>query len=702
MKIGYDIWLSERLQYSKEKQLQRDRWEALEQTLEQLSWEQPPNSLHIERVQNCKERWYSARVDIKYRLIFYQEGNQRIAVWVDEHDPAYAWAKEHFFHKNDYGEHYIRRDPETLPSEVPPEPEPPAESYPLVGYDCSDLQKLDVPKELCDHIRNLSAEALVGALCRLLEEGYINSETAERILALATGTPLKELLPPAQLRDKFDLLLEKGNLSRFWKPKDTDELKRAILQPWETWLVFLSPTQREVAEQHYNGPARVSGAAGTGKTVVALHRTKHLLERYPGSRIFLTTYTVNMARELERRMKLLIGESLPPELYILNLDKFVNQEFQKLRTGATLIYRDEELKQKTDFAQLCQTYAPRFSPDFVWSEWQWVINAWNIQSWEAYRDFERIGRGSKLSEEQREQLWQVFDAMRKKLRQAMLLTPEMACYMLAEHYRNRGAPFRCVVADETQDFGPAQMTLLKSLAPADQPDNLFFCIDTAQRIYQRSLSWKRLGIEVRGRSKTLRINYRNTLEIQEKAEKVLAGCNYSLRDEEDIEAVVRGVRALTLLSGNKPEVRHCENFQREVAALREWLLRCQREFNMDGNKIAILARTKDYIEKQVVPVLNELGISYCWLGDERLAEPHEVYLGAVHSSKGLEFRAVAIVGASRDMFPFRPAVGRAGDPEEQPLVEEQERQLLYTAITRAREQLFISWVLYPSPFLPRD
>ncbi|MEN3000525.1 MAG: 3'-5' exonuclease, partial [Armatimonadota bacterium] len=352
------------------------------------------------------------------------------------------------------------------------------------------------------------------------------------------------------------------------------------------------------------------------------------------------------------------------------------------------------------FDALCATHGSGFSAEFVWQEWERVIDAWNIRSVEEYLRFERIGRGVPLNPRQREQLWSLFAAMRQRLLNAGIMTPNLACYELANRFQKK-PPFRCVIADEAQDFGPAQMRLLQSLAPADQPDNLFFCVDVAQRIYARSVPWVHYNIDVRGRSMRLRINYRNTLQIQRAAERVLpperqAELARAWDEQEDIQT---GLRPVPCLRGLDPELVACESYEEERRRLTNWLQRCHAD-GIPYNQIAILARSKELLSELVEPALRKLGLTSCPLGQGIVALDYQVYVGTAHASKGLEFRAVAIVGASDNMFPSQSAIISCADHHELQEVLQRERNLLYTAMMRPRERLYISWTGRRSRFLP--
>ncbi|RMH09484.1 MAG: hypothetical protein D6697_03555 [Armatimonadetes bacterium] len=654
-----------------------------------------PPKLHHEKLEgNCE--WRSVRLDAAsgYRVIFYEEGNFRVVAWVDAHDDAYRWAANNRPRYNEYNEFEIFSEqppspPQPLSDPTKPCSEPEPSIHPFAAYSASDLIKLGVPnEEWATHLKCCDAETLKSELEKMREEAIITEPAYERLYLLSDGEDIHKLLPPAQLNLMAEEMLRDSiRRGALWKPEDWHELENYLQYPWERWLVFLNPTQRETATSAFSGAARITGGPGTGKTVVAVHRAKALVKRYPNERILLTTFTKSLAQELQRRAHILLGDAAV-RLHIENLDAFVSHQIQRHYPGVKLIYDEQELQQIVGFNTLCAQFAPHLTPRFVWEEWQQVIDAWGIQSEEAYLKFERVGRGRALPPEERRKLWQAFERMRSLLRNGMYMTPNQACYALAAKFRTR-PPYRCVIADEAQDFGPAQMHLLRSLSPADQPDNLFLCVDVAQRIYARSVPWVRYGIDVRGRSRRLRINYRNTREIQETAERVLSPemqiqQAQALDDPEALrEAIAAGWRPVPVLHNPDapPILRPCRSRVEETERLIEWIRECYKA-GIRYNEIVVVARTRQALDEIIAEMLRELGLTACECG--AVATPEQIYADTAHAVKGLEFRAVAIIAA--DLFPLNTVVLAQGEDALQ-----RERNLLFTAMTRPRERLYISW-----------
>lgn len=688
--------------------LSAERRRAIARLVKDLTQPIPSKSRNCERVQG-NSVWRSARLDEAYRVIYYEEDGYRVLCYVAPHDDAYDWARRHNPSFNDFGEFAITELlGEEIEAPTPAETETTSEvdtmRYPFAAYSAKDLVRLGAPPSEVPELQALEREALSARLVELRQNDRISEYAYMRLYFLLEGEPIEKLLPPAQvdrsLEEVFEEATRRGTL---WQPKDLDELERYLEYPWERWLVFLNQSQREAAKRQFSGPARVTGGPGTGKTIVLLHRANELVRRYPKQPILLTTFTRSLANELKRRAEILM-QGIPPQLTIQHLDEFVREQLRKHLPNVRIVHDAGVLKQKVNFDQLwSQQKLPALSPDFIWQEWEQVIDAWDIRTEEEYLKFKRTGRGRGLDENARRSLWQVFVAIRTRLRNAGIMTGNQACYELVRRFRGK-PPFRCVLVDEAQDFGPAQIRLLKSLVPENEPDNLFFCVDVAQRIYARSVSWKDYGVNIVGRSTRLRINYRNTLEIQQQAERVLPTNTQielaKLMDDPEAvqEAIKAGWRPIPCLRNpdHPPVLRPCKSPNDEAKQLLAWVKQCKQD-GIDYRHIAIVGRTKDAVDELVSPLLHELGLTACPIGEGQVASEYEINIGTAHSIKGLEFRAVAIVAAH--LFPLQ--VDEMINPDTREDFLQRERNLLFMAMTRPRERLYISWVGH-APLLAGD
>ena len=331
--------------------------------------------------------------------------------------------------------------------------------------------------------------------------GHLPEEAAEALLQLATGNIPQASLPVPAGSDPFE---HPDALRRFRVMRDIEELQKALDYPWEKWSVFLHPDQREIVERNYNGPARVSGSAGTGKTVVALHRAVFLARSNPDARVLLTTFSDTLASALQSKLRVLIvGEpEIAERLEVASIDSVANRLYETM-IGQFQIASDELVREL--ISQIAGGVENlRYSHSFLVSEWQQVVDAWGLQTWETYRDVPRLGRRRRLQEAQRRILWSVFEQVRAGLNEQQFITRSDLYRQLAQAIRQRtNSAFEYAVVDESQDLDIGQLAFLAALG-ADRPNGLFFAGDLGQRIFQQPFSWRSVGVDIRGRSRTLR------------------------------------------------------------------------------------------------------------------------------------------------------------------------------------------------------
>ena len=339
-------------------------------------------------------------------------------------------------------------------------------------------------------------------------------------------------------------------LRRFRVVENQVALALALDAPWERWAVFLHPAQQGIVDRSYNGPARTSGSAGTGKTVVALHRAARLARQAPDGRVLLTTFSPPLAAALARKLAVLVGEDSPVLRRVtVAAYRTVADELHQLAFGRRAVVASDEQVADALKKAAEAVGAQGFTPRFLASEWRHVVDAWQIADVDAYASVPRLGRKNRMSAGQRERLWPVFAAVHASLAKRGLATWPEIFGRTAAHYAARdGKPFSHIVVDEAQDLGVAELRFLAAIAPA-APDALFFAGDFGQRIFQQPFSWKELGIDVRGRSSTLTVNYRTSHQIRRVADRLLPN---ALRDA-DGNADERN-RTVSVFNGPPPEV----------------------------------------------------------------------------------------------------------------------------------------------------
>ena len=349
---------------------------------------------------------------------------------------------------------------------------------------------------------------------------HLPREAAEALLDLAVGA--KPQIPAVTAPETVSPFEHPDAQRRFRVMEDVEELKRALDFPWDQWTVFLHPSQRQVVDQRFSGPARVSGSAGTGKTVVALHRAANILRQHPQARLLLTTFSLPLANALEGKLRILTGEDngVVPRVTVLPFRGVANELFT-LAFGHHPRAASEDqiggaLKTAANEASLTG-----FTPRFLASEWLNVVDAWQLDSLHAYQDVPRLGRKNRLGAKQREKLWPLFVRARQVIEAQGLLTWPSIFGKVTAHFAGRAdKPFTHAVIDEAQDLGVPELRMLAAITPGG-PGALFFAGDLGQRIFQEPFSWKALGVDIRSRSRTLKVNYRTSHQIRRAADRLL-------------------------------------------------------------------------------------------------------------------------------------------------------------------------------------
>jgi mRNA-degrading endonuclease RelE of RelBE toxin-antitoxin system len=434
----------------------------------QLNPAHPSMSLH--RIEKSKDKYFwSVRAGSDIRLIVHKTAASLLLCYVDHHDKAYRWAERRKLetHPKTGAAQWveIRERVEELPSDRPrftAEPvatdlTTPAAPKPALFAQLSDDELLGygVPPDWLADVRAVTEDGLLELA------DHLPSEAAEALLELATGGTPVAFKAAAAGTDPFN---HPDAQRRFRVMNDVDELERAFAYPWEKWTTFLHPAQRQWVERDYNGPARVSGSAGTGKTIVALHRAVHLAQTQPDSRVLLTTFSDTLAHALTTKLKRLISNKprLGDRLEVHAMAA-IGQRLFDLHLGRSKVAtRDQIRTLMTEAAK--QVPGLKFNLRFLLGEWDDLVDAWQLNSWDAYREVKRLGRKTRLSEAQRTVLWSIFENVQTGLRDQGLITQAEMFTRLAEKVAVlKHPPFDFVVVDEAQDISVAQLRFLAAI-----------------------------------------------------------------------------------------------------------------------------------------------------------------------------------------------------------------------------------------------
>lgn len=634
-------------------------------------------------------RFWSVRVTRDIRLIVHKTEESFLLCYVDHHDDAYRWAERRKLETHPKtGAAQLIEIRETVKEYIIPkyvEVLQPPRAKPLLFAKTPDDELLSygVPVEWINDVRQANEDTVLELA------DHLPAEAAEALLELATGGKPYIAQPIAELTDPF---AHPDALRRFRVMSDVEELERALNYPWEKWMIFLHPSQRQLVEREYNGPARVAGSAGTGKTVVALHRAAHLARNNRQARVLLTTFSDTLANALRTKLRRLLhheprlGENI--EVYSLNT---IAKRLHKMRIGEPPIASDEVIRELlADAAKEIEGH--KFNQHFLRTEWEDVVDAWQLETWEDYRDVRRLGRKTRLPEARRAVAWSIFARVRAGLKQRALITyPEMFNRLAEQLSEDKNPPFDFAVVDEAQDVSVVQLRFLSALG-ADQPNSLFFAGDLGQRIFQQPFSWKALGVDVRGRSRSLQINYRTSHQIRAQADRLL-GPELSDVDGNTEE---RG-NTISVFNGPSPVIKILDTETDEMTTVGAWLIDRIDEGVMP-HEIGVFIRSVSQLDRARAAVENA-GLSFKMLDENVEPLSDHVSISTMHLAKGLEFRAVVVMACDDEIIPLQERIETVSDDNDLEEVYNTERHLLYVACTRARDHLLVTSVAPASEFL---
>jgi hypothetical protein len=656
--------------------------------------------LHLEKLTNARDpRLRTVRVDDYWRglVLAPESGNAYVLTRIVTHDEADRWAPRHVFKVNAASGALEILDVVSAELGSPATVDAPARPL-LADIDDAALRSVGVDDIYLPMLRLITnAEQLVSylpALPELQQQAVsllLGGLDAESVLDRITGGQPPERVDPDDIPAA---LARPASSGTFLVTADDAALREALAQPFDLWRTFLHPQQRAIAYRpSYRGPARVTGGPGTGKTVLAIHRARHLAQSRPAARILLTTYTNALAEELASALTVLGGAELAARVQVRTVDALARAVLREAGADvpAVLLSTAEE----KHWRAAAEREGRRFSADFLADEWRQVILARDLSDLPAYLATPRTGRGIRLGRAEREQVWAAvrrFDELRGGVPTILEIAARAARLLTAGAVPK---PYDHILIDEAQDLHPAQWRMLRA-AVAPGPDDLFIVGDAFQRIYDNRFTLSGLGIEVRGRSHRLTVSYRTTAQILTLSARLLGDETYD--DFDGGADTIAGYHSP--LRGLRPDLDGYADPEQElhglVTAVRLWL-----ESGVAPAEIAVLSRTKRQSEAAVAALLGA-GIAAVRVKGSGRGRSGSVQVMTMHRAKGLEFRCVAIHGADERTLPLAKAVTPASlDAARHRQDLMRERSLFFVAATRARDALRISWAGEPSPFLPR-
>lgn len=657
-------------------------------------------SIHLESITQFRDSSLrSARVTGEYRAILGSLGQDNyMLLYVDKHDQAYRWAQNKRFAWNEH-----TQSCQIIPVSIEPTEENSVSSYTedtqtdseklkgiLSEVEMEKLLKIGVPEELIPFVKTIKdLDDLDRAESKLPQDAY------ENLFSIFDGDNIDDIIvemEAGKAKEGEDSLLSNNNKRRFIELTDDECLAQIMEEGMEKWQLFLHPSQSKLVNSDYKGTTKVSGSAGTGKTIAALHRLKHLCEQQDAHVLF-TTYTTALMNNISQ---LVDKMRIPSQRYELtNIDKVLRQiaeENHVLPNGFDILDygSDSDEKAKALWQEVLDTEISEFNEDFLHSEYIDVIVYNNNKDLKSYLVQVRTGRTKALSRKQRVEIWKLkekYESLKIQRRKVdrMELFNTTANYLI----ENDIHPYTHIIADEFQDFSNPELRFLRALVKEGRND-LFLTGDPYQRIYSgRKINFSAAGINVRGkRSQKLKVNYRTTEEIKRMAVSVVKDQKYDDLDggEENNKGYI------SLVHGERPSYKIFQSSIDEVKQVLHYLDICETE-GIHAKDICIASKTRA-MYKDVQDELHRKGVKYCEVKNgDRKGDKNGLSFSTFHSLKGLEFRVVILIGVTERSM---PSVVSSNYPfMEMDAAEQKEylaniRSLLYVAITRARQIVFIT------------
>lgn len=647
----------------------------------------------------------SVRVDLDWRGIVFKpdSGDVYVLLHVDHHDEAYRWAERRKIAINPVTGAmqivFVQEMAEPVMDAVAPAKSAvvatqstsvaPAEllaaPQPLLFAALSDheLMSLGVPEDWLGRVRAVQTEAQLDGL-----QASLPVEAYEGLFLIAAGDTVTQVLTSRETRvdrtidteDFVTALTTPESQSRFVVVDDDEAMLAIMNAPLAQWRIFLHPTQYKLAGGDRSGPVRVLGGAGTGKTVVAMHRAKWLAEnRTPDDKkVLFTTFTKNLAMDIEDNLKTLCSPKTMARIEVRNLDAWVHGFMRSRKLEHKIVYdrSQDGALQAWQAALAVKDASLDLPPTFYEQEFEQVVLAQGVTTKDEYRAVRRTGRGVILSRAKRDAVWPVFEEYRGQLTSRKLKEVDDAyrdiATVLTQEAEKGGAclPYSAIVIDETQDFGPQALKLLRAMMPRDAND-LFFVGDGHQRIYSRHrAAMSKCGIDIRGRARKLYLNYRTTDEIRRAAVALLEGCEVD--DLDDGHDETRRYKSLS--HGPAPDVIEANSLEVAIAAALATVKQWQLD-DGDGHpgSTCVIASSQS-VRNAFARQFEAAGLvtSVIDANQNFSNAVNVVHFATMHRAKGLEFDRVIVVAPTAYFDDPADTLGQ--------------RKLLYVAVTRAKRE----------------
>ena len=662
-----------------------------------MQFQQNPQhgGLHYEKLTAIKDsKLHSIRAnqDVRIILAAVEKEDLYLMLYADHHHPAYAWATKRKVEVNpNTGSLQVFQVEKASLEPAQPEYSAQEQSGLFDAIRDRQLLQLGVPEDVLPLVRSMKIEADLDT-ARINEQ--IPLDAHDGLYMIMAGATFEEAysetvptVPESVDTEDFGAALARPeSLGHFAVAENEEALQAVLNQSIEKWRVFLHPTQRRLANGKKNGAVRVLGGAGTGKTVVAMHRAKWLADHVAkeGKQILFTTFTKNLAADIRQNLSKICSSETLARIEVINLDAWVVSFLKKqgYDYGLLMDSREETRLWKEAYSE--KPADADLSMAFFQEEWAKVIQPQSVTSVDEYKRASRIGRGTRLNRQQRVDIWPVFERYRHLLASNHLKEADDAYRDARSLIENdpRMRPNLCsVIVDEAQDMGTQAFKLIRTLVPEGAND-IFIVGDGHQRIYGKNkVVLGHCGIDIRGRSARLKVNYRTTDETRKLAVSILEGVMVDdLDGEEDNQRFYH-----SLLHGPTPTVR-CFEIPDEQA---EQILAAIKQQQLEPEACCVIARTRKEVEA-IKAILEDHG-QLCHQLDGRSTQTPEgaINLATMHRVKGLEFDAVFLASMNQGLVPFNYIVNAAADAVTRRQRENEERALVYVSLTRARKLAYV-------------
>lgn len=614
--------------------------------------------LNYETIQGSKDkRLHSVRIDQDYRGIILKQydGGAYIFLWIDKHDDAYNWAARHKFGVNKHtGSIQIVATSESTEVSAPK-----IETIVKIednrpdifqAFSDQDLQEIGATDELIPLIRTIKEIDDVEKL-----ERRFPSQVYDALYMLALGDSFESVLDELGIKphehfdpEDFNAALDLAtNQQHFLSITDDAELEAILNEPLAKWRVFLHPSQRKLVQANFNGPARVLGGAGTGKTVVAMHRAKHLASLcHDNEKVFFTTFTKSLITDIKSNLQKFCSFDETRSIDIENLDKWCHRYLRDNGYDRTVCFDGDKKLVKLWDRAMESLDTGDYTSEFLNEEWKKVIQYNDINELADYIRVPRLGRKGRMSRLQRKQIWSVFNEYKILLKESQIWEQAdmyRAARLLLEQ-ESTTRPFKHVIVDEIQDFHPEAFRLLKAMTPRDDENlqnGLFLVGDGHQNIYGHHIVLSKLGINIRGRGKRLRLNYRTPEKTRKWATKILLGQEVS-----DLDGGIdnnKGYRSI--LIGPEPTIKACKSFDDEIAEITKWIEGLKKQ---DPSKVICICLHTNKQREQYAAALASKGLAVHEITSTQsdIEDLAPIRLITAYRIKGLEFDDVCLAGSS--------------------------------------------------------